>query len=220
MWGKCEIVNSHNCYVMNTLEVNFGKSSDGLVPAVVQDVTTEKVLMLGYMNQEALEKTRDGGKVVFYSRSKRRLWTKGEESGNFLLVRHIAVDCDQDTLLIKAEPLGPVCHTGADTCWDEKNHREDFLVCLEEIIAQRRQEGDVEHSYVARLFGKGINKIAQKVGEEAVELVIEAKDHDEKLFLNEAADLLFHYLILLNAKGYNLQDVTNVLQERHAVGKK
>ena len=200
---------------MNTLEVNFGKSSDGLVPAIVQDADTEKVLMLGYMNQEALDKTRDGGKVVFYSRSKRRLWTKGEESGNFLLVRHIALDCDQDTLLIKAEPLGPVCHTGADTCWDEKNHREDFLVCLEEIIAQRRQEGDAENSYVARLFGKGLNKIAQKVGEEAVELVIEAKDHDERLFLNEAADLLFHYLILLNAKGYNLQDVTNVLRERH-----
>ena len=200
---------------MNTLEVNFGKSSDGLVPAIVQDADTEKVLMLGYMNQEALDKTQDGGKVVFYSRSKRRLWTKGEESGNFLLVRQIALDCDQDTLLIKVEPLGPVCHTGADTCWDEKNHREDFLACLEEIIAQRRREGDTENSYVARLFAKGLNKIAQKVGEEAVELVIEAKDHDEKLFLNEAADLLFHYLILLNAKGYNLQDVTKVLQERH-----
>jgi phosphoribosyl-ATP pyrophosphohydrolase/phosphoribosyl-AMP cyclohydrolase len=211
---------------MNTLEVDFGKSSDGLVPAIVQDADTEKVLMLGYMNQEALEQTKDGGKVVFYSRSKRRLWTKGEESGNFLVVRHIAVDCDQDTLLIKAEPLGPVCHTGADTCWDEKNHREDFLASLEEIIDRRRQEGDTENSYVARLFGRGLNKIAQKVGEEAVELVIEAKDHDEKLFLNEAADLLFHYLILLNAKGYTLQDVTNVLRERHkpqdkdAVGKK
>ncbi len=200
---------------MNTLEVNFGKSPDGLVPAIVQDSATAKVLMLGYMNQEALDKTKDDGKVVFYSRSKRRLWTKGEESGNFLLVKHIAVDCDQDTLLIKAEPLGPVCHTGADTCWDERNHREDFLACLEEIIDRRRQEGDGEKSYVARLFGKGLNKIAQKVGEEAVELVIEAKDHDDKLFLNEAADLLFHYLILLNAKGYNLQDVTKILRERH-----
>ena len=200
---------------MKTLEVNFGKSPDGLVPAIVQDSATAKVLMLGYMNQEALDKTQDDGKVVFYSRSKQRLWTKGEESGNFLVVKHIAVDCDQDTLLIKAEPLGPVCHTGADTCWDEKNHREDFLACLEEIIDRRRQEGDVEKSYVARLFGKGLNKIAQKVGEEAVELVIEAKDHDDKLFLNEAADLLFHYLILLNAKGYNLQDVTKVLRERH-----
>jgi len=200
---------------MKTLEVNFGKSPDGLVPAIVQDSATAKVLMLGYMNQEALDRTKDDGKVVFYSRSKRRLWTKGEESGNFLVVKHIAVDCDQDTLLIKAEPLGPVCHMGADTCWDEKNHREDFLACLEEIIDRRRQEGDGEKSYVARLFGKGLNKIAQKVGEEAVELVIEAKDHDDKLFLNEAADLLFHYLILLNAKGYNLQDVTEILRERH-----
>ncbi len=200
---------------MNTLEVNFGKSSDGLVPAIVQDTDTGKVLMLGYMNQEALDKTKEEVKVVFYSRSKKRLWTKGEESGNFLLVKDIAVDCDQDTLLIKAEPLGPVCHTGADTCWDEKNHREDFLVVLEEIIAQRRQEGSAEHSYVSRLFRQGINKIAQKVGEEAVELVIEAKDHNDQLFLNEAADLLFHYLILLNAKGYNLQDVTKILQERH-----
>lgn len=185
------------------------------MPAIVQDPITEKVLMLGYMNQEALDRTQRDGKVTFFSRSKGRLWTKGEESGNFLLVKHIAVDCDQDTLLIKAEPLGPVCHTGADTCWDEKNHREDFLVCLEEIIEQRRQQGDAEGSYVARLFGKGINKIAQKVGEEAVELVIEAKDHDDNLFLSEAADLLFHYLILLNAKGYNLQDVTNVLKGRH-----
>jgi phosphoribosyl-AMP cyclohydrolase / phosphoribosyl-ATP pyrophosphohydrolase len=198
-----------------SIEVNFGKSPDGLVPAVIQDQLTEKVLMLGYMNREALEQTRKEGKVTFYSRSKQRLWTKGEESGNFLLVKDIAVDCDQDTLLIKAEPLGPVCHTGADTCWDEKNHREDFLVCLEEIIEQRRREGTAESSYVAKLFGKGINKIAQKVGEEAVELVIEAKDHDDKLFLSEAADLLFHYLILLNAKGFNLQDVTEVLKERH-----
>jgi phosphoribosyl-ATP pyrophosphohydrolase/phosphoribosyl-AMP cyclohydrolase len=199
----------------NQFTVNFSKSSDGLVPAVIQDHLTEKVLMLGYMNQAALDQTQQEGKVTFFSRSKGRLWTKGEESGNFLLVKHIAVDCDQDTLLIKAEPLGPVCHTGADTCWDEKNHREDFLVCLEEIIEQRRLAGDSESSYVARLFGKGINKIAQKVGEEAVELVIEAKDHDDSLFLSEAADLLFHYLILLNAKGFNLQDVTNVLKGRH-----
>src|SRR5580692_8248025 len=148
---------------MNTLEVNFGKSSDGLVPAIVQDADTEKVLMLGYMNKEALDKTQDGGKVVFYSRSKSRLWTKGEESGNFLLVKEIAVDCDKDTLLIKAEPLGPVCHTGADTCWDEKNHREDFLVQLEEVIAERRLQGNAESSYIASLFGKGLNKIAQKV---------------------------------------------------------
>ena len=200
---------------MDTIEVNFSKSADRLVPAIIQDCDTNKVLMLGFMNQEALDRTRKEGKVVFYSRSKQRLWTKGEESGNFLLVKEIAVDCDQDTLLIKAEPLGPVCHTGADTCWNEKNHREDFLASLEEIIAQRRQEANPENSYIARLFNKGINKIAQKVGEEAVELVIEAKDHHDDLFLNEAADLLFHYLILLNAKGYNLQDVTGVLQERH-----
>ena len=200
---------------MTKFQINFQKSPDGLVPAVVQDADTFKVLMLGYMNVEALEQTQKEGKVTFFSRSKQRLWTKGEESGNFLLVKDIAVDCDKDTLLIKAEPLGPVCHTGADTCWDEKNHREDFLACLEETIAARRLEADAEKSYVARLFGKGINKIAQKVGEEAVELVIEAKDHDDKLFLDEAADLLFHYLILLNAKGYNLQDVTNVLRERH-----
>lgn len=202
-------------YTMEKLKVDFRKNSDGLIPAIVQDVTTEKVLMLGYMNQEALDRTVAEGKVTFYSRSKQRLWTKGEESGNFLLLKELAVDCDQDTLLVKAEPLGPVCHTGADTCWNEKNHREDFLVCLEEIIEQRRLEGNPDTSYVAKLFGKGINKIAQKVGEEAVELVIEAKDHDDRLFLNEAADLLFHYLILLNAKGYTLQDVTNVLKERH-----
>ncbi len=196
-------------------EVDFDKYADGLVPAIVQDSSTGKVLMLGFMNQDALDRTRTEEKVTFFSRSRKVLWTKGEESGNFLLVKGIAVDCDRDTLLIKAEPLGPVCHTGADTCWNEKNHREDFLVSLEEIIATRRREGTPEESYVARLFNKGINKIAQKVGEEAIELVIEAKDHDEKLFINEAADLLFHYLILLNAKGYNLQDVVDVLQQRH-----
>jgi phosphoribosyl-AMP cyclohydrolase / phosphoribosyl-ATP pyrophosphohydrolase len=197
------------------MNVDFGKYSDGLVPAIIQDATTQKVLMLGFMNQEALDKTGKEGKVTFFSRSKGRLWTKGEESGNYLLMKSMALDCDRDTLLIKAEPLGPVCHTGADTCWDEKNHNEDFLSCLEEIIRQRRQQADPSGSYIAGLFQKGINKIAQKLGEEAVELVIEAKDHDEKLFLNEAADLLFHYLILLNAKGFNLQDVTDILKERH-----
>ncbi|HXD76481.1 MAG TPA: bifunctional phosphoribosyl-AMP cyclohydrolase/phosphoribosyl-ATP diphosphatase HisIE [Puia sp.] len=196
-------------------QVNFGKYSDGLAPAIVQDSMTDKVLMLGFMNQEALDKTREQGKVTFFSRSRKQLWTKGEESGNYLLLKGIAVDCDRDTLLIKALPLGPVCHTGADTCWNEKNRREDFLVCLEEIIESRRREAVPEKSYVAGLFSKGINKIAQKVGEEAVELVIEAKDHDDRLFLDEAADLLFHYLILLNAKGYNLQDVTDVLRGRH-----
>jgi len=197
------------------MNVDFGKYEDGLVPAIVQDAVTHKVLMLGFMNQEALDKTAKEGKVTFFSRSKGRLWTKGEESGNFLLLRSVALDCDRDTLLIKAQPLGPVCHTGADTCWNEVNHNEDFLSHLEEIIQQRREQADASGSYVAGLFKRGINKIAQKVGEEAVELVIEAKDHDEKLFLNEAADLLFHYLILLNAKGYNLQDVTDVLKERH-----
>ena len=197
------------------LEVNFEKYADGLAPAIVQDGMTGKVLMLGFMNRDALDRTQSEGKVTFFSRSRKALWTKGEESGNFLLVKGIAVDCDRDTLLIKAEPLGPVCHTGADTCWDEKNHREDFLASLEEVIEERRRGSSPDESYVAKLFSKGINKIAQKVGEEAVELVIESKDHDDDLFLNEAADLLFHYLILLNAKGYNLQDVTAILQERH-----
>lgn len=197
------------------MTVDFKKYADGLVPAIVQDNETNKVLMLGFMNEEALSKTEREGKITFFSRSKGRLWTKGEDSGNFLLLKSVAVDCDMDSLLIKAEPLGPVCHTGADTCWNEKNHREDFLFYLEEVIQSRRQAPS-ENSYVAGLFAKGINKIAQKVGEEAVELVIEAKDHNENLFLGEAADLLFHYLILLNAKGYNLQDVIGVLQGRHA----
>ena len=170
--------------------------------------------MLGFMNEEALEKTRKEGKVCFFSRSKQRLWTKGEESGNFLMVKQVLSDCDNDSLLIKATPLGPVCHTGADTCWDEKNEG-DFLPHLENIIKQRRESG-AGSSYVASLFEKGINKIAQKVGEEAVELVIEAKDNNNELFINEAADLLFHYLLLLNAKGYNLRFVTDVLKHRHS----
>lgn len=189
--------------------------SNGLVPAIVQDVNTHKVLMLGYMNQEALDKTMELGRVTFFSRSKNRLWTKGEESGHFLELRSMAVDCDKDTLLIKAVPHGPTCHTGADTCWGETNHSEDFLVYLEEIINLRKRSSD-EKSYVRSLFQKGINKIAQKVGEEAVELVIEAKDDNKDLFLNEAADLLFHYLILINSKGHTLKDVINVLQDRHA----
>jgi phosphoribosyl-ATP pyrophosphohydrolase/phosphoribosyl-AMP cyclohydrolase len=197
------------------MQINFSKYSDGLVPAIVQDYATQKVLMLGFMNQEAVNKTMQEGKVTFYSRSKKRLWTKGEESNHYLLLKNIAVDCDQDTLLIKAEPLGPVCHTGADTCWDEKNQKDDFLSYLEGIIAERKKSND-EKSYVRQLFNAGINKIAQKVGEEAVEMVIEAKDNDERLFLNESADLLFHYLILLSAKGYNLQDVIDVLKERHS----
>jgi len=197
------------------LNIDYKKYHDGLVPAIVQDHRTHKVLMLGFMNQESLEKTMKEGKVTFYSRSKKRLWTKGEESGNFLYLKEISSDCDQDTLLIKAIPVGPVCHTGADTCWSEKNHADDFLYHLEDIINLRKKSDD-NSSYVRSLFAKGINKIAQKVGEEAVELVIEAKDDNGELFLNESADLLFHYLVLLNAKGYNLQDVVNVLEGRHA----
>src|SRR6202163_921687 len=170
--------------------------------------------MLGFMNQEALDKSRETGKVTFYSRSKKRLWTKGEESGHFLILKDIKLDCDQDSLLIKASPVGPVCHTGADTCWNEKNEGGEFLTKLQRIIQDRKNHQE-ENSYISGLFGKGINKIAQKVGEEAVELIIEAKDGNEQLFLNEAADLLFHYLILLEAKGHNLKDVTNVLQVRH-----
>lgn len=197
------------------MKIDFNKYADGLAPAVIQDYKTQKVLMLGFMNEEALQKTMSGGKVTFYSRSKKRLWTKGEESGNHLLVKEILSDCDDDTLLIKAEPLGPVCHTGADTCWSERNHSEDFLFYLEDII-KLRKSGEDSKSYVRQLFQKGINKIAQKVGEEAVELVIEAKDNNDELFINEAADLMFHYLVLLNAKGRNLQEVVDVLKQRHS----
>ena len=197
------------------MKIDFAKYADGLVPAVVQDYDTHKVLMLGFMNEAALHKTEELGKVTFYSRSKKRLWTKGEESGHFLEVKSITADCDNDTLLVKAHPLGPVCHTGADTCWSERNHSDNFLLYLEDIIRLRRQ-APPEDSYVARLFTKGINKIAQKVGEEAVELVIEAKDNNEELFLEEAADLMFHYLLLLNAKGHNLQQVIEILQKRHS----
>src|SRR5215213_8229429 len=197
------------------MKIDFAKYSDGLVPAIVQDYKTQKVLMLGFMNEEAFKKTEESGLVTFYSRTKKRLWTKGEESGNNLMLRQLMPDCDHDTLLIKAEPKGPVCHTGADTCWSEKNHAEDFLFYLEDIINLRRK-APPEKSYVSALFAKGINKIAQKVGEEAVELVIESKDNNKDLFLGEAADLLFHFLVLLNAKGYNLQHVINVLQQRHS----
>lgn len=196
------------------MNVDFKKYKDGLVPAVIQDAATQKVLMLGFMNEEALRQTEESGLVCFYSRTKQRLWTKGEESGNHLRLRQILIDCDNDTLLIKADPEGPVCHTGADTCWNEKNTKEDFLYYLEQVIQQRRHSSD-EKSYVRQLFGKGINKIAQKVGEEAVEMVIEAKDVNRALFLNEAADLLFHYIVLLQAKDCTLADVIGVLQQRH-----
>jgi phosphoribosyl-ATP pyrophosphohydrolase/phosphoribosyl-AMP cyclohydrolase len=172
--------------------------------------------MLGYMNTEAIEKTMATKRVTFFSRSKQRIWTKGEESGNFLNLVDIKNDCDNDTLLIKVKPEGPTCHKGTDTCWEEKNDEEfGFLSQLESIIQNRKENAREETSYVASLFKKGINKIAQKVGEEAVEVVIEAKDNDADLFLNESADLLFHYLILLQAKGYKLDDVVNVLKSRH-----
>jgi phosphoribosyl-AMP cyclohydrolase / phosphoribosyl-ATP pyrophosphohydrolase len=196
--------------------LNFTKSADGLIPVIVQDDATQKVLMLGYMNQEAVDKTTKEKRVTFFSRSKNRLWTKGEESGNFLEVKKMMLDCDNDTLLIKAKPLGPICHTGADTCFDEKNDSSHFLIELERIIADRKKNPSTT-SYVSSLFAKGINKIAQKVGEEAVELVIEAKDNENELFKNEAADLLFHYLILLAAKDCELQEVIDILKNRHSL---
>ena len=195
-------------------EVLFSKYRDGLVPAIVQDQQTGKVLMLGYMNEEALQQTLALGKVTFFSRSKNRLWTKGEESGNFLLLVSHGVDCDGDALLFKVNPVGPVCHTGTDTCWGEVNEENDFLKKLENIIIARKSGND-EKSYVKTLMANGVNKVAQKVGEEAVELVIEAMRDDSNAFLNEAADLLFHYLLLLNTKGYNLDDIKNILQQRH-----
>jgi phosphoribosyl-ATP pyrophosphohydrolase len=196
------------------MKVDFEKYKDGLVPAVIQDFSTGKVLMLGFMNGEALKKTEETGLVTFYSRSKKRLWTKGEESGNHLRLKQIFVDCDQDSLLIKVKPDGPVCHTGADTCWSEKNHIEDFLYYLEHLIQLRKNSED-GRSYVKQLYNQGINKIAQKVGEEAVELIIESKDVNQELFLNEAADLLFHYIVLLQAKNCTLNDVIKVLETRH-----
>ena len=197
------------------MKIDYKKNADGLVPAIIQDANTKNVLMLGYMNDEAYQKTLDTKKVTFYSRTKNRLWTKGEESGNFLNVVAIKNDCDQDTLLILVNPVGPTCHTGTDTCWNESNTQEfGFLTQLETVIDQRRNTADGSKSYVASLFEKGINKIAQKVGEEAVEVVIEAKDDDDDLFLNESADLLFHYLILLQAKGFKINDVVEVLKGR------
>lgn len=196
------------------MKIDFTKG-DGLVPAIIQDASTNKVLMLGYMNAEALAKTEADKRVTFFSRSKNRLWTKGEESGNFLDVISIAIDCDNDTLLIKAKPHGPVCHTGADTCWNEKNSADTlaFIAELEQTIVERKHAAANE-SYVASLLAKGINKVAQKVGEEAVELVIEAKDNNDDLFLGEAADLLFHYMVLLQAKGFALKDVVETLEKR------
>ena len=196
------------------MTINFSKHPNGLVPAIVQDASTKRVLMLGYMNQEAVNATQEKQQVTFYSRSKKRLWTKGEESGHFLQLVDMAVDCDQDTLLIQANPVGPSCHTGDDTCWGEDNTSSyGFLTALEEVINDRKNNPS-DKSYVASLFAKGMNKIAQKVGEEAVETVIEAKDENSDLFLNESADLLFHLMILLQAKGHRLDDVVQILEER------
>ncbi len=194
-------------------QLDFQKN-DGLIPVIIQDNTTNKVLMLGYMNADALEKTIIEKKVTFFSRSKQRLWTKGESSGNFLNLVSIAKDCDKDTLLVKVNPVGPVCHTGADTCFEETNRTDNFLLHLESVIQDRR-DNPSSKSYTTSLFKKGINKVAQKVGEEAIELVIEAKDNDKDLFMGEAADLMYHYLVLLAAKNYTLAEVIEVLKNRH-----
>ena len=205
MWSKKQLY----------MKVNFNKTPNNLIPAIIQDNETKNVLMLGYMNQEALDQTLATKKVTFFSRTKNRLWTKGEESGNFLELISIKEDCDNDTLLVKVKPAGATCHTGLDTCWQESNNQEfGFLSKLEKTITKRKENADTEKSYVASLFAKGINKIAQKVGEEAVEVVIEAKDNNDDLFLSESADLLFHYLILLQAKGFQLNDVVEVLKNR------
>ena len=196
------------------MRIDFNKNDDGLVPAIIQDATTQKVLMLGYMNSEALALTQASKKVTFFSRTKNRLWIKGEESGNFLELVSIKEDCDQDTLLIQVNPQGPTCHKGTDTCWEESNTSGfGFLSTLGNTIKERKEKDD-DDSYVSSLFRLGINKIAQKVGEEAVETIIEAKDSDDELFLSESADLLFHYLILLEAKGFSLKDIEQRLASR------
>lgn len=193
------------------MKVDFEKQE--LIPVIIQDIDSLQVLMLGYMNEEAFEKTQKEGRVTFFSRSKNRLWTKGETSGNFLEVRSIYVDCDRDTVLIMAKPLGPTCHRGTTACFDNDSAK-GFLYQLEQVIHQRIDE-DQKDSYTNSLYKRGINKVAQKVGEEAVEVVIEAKDDNEDLFKNEAADLLYHLLILLKAKGFTLQEIEEVLQKRH-----
>lgn len=195
------------------MEINFSKYPDGLVPTIIQDFSTNKVLMLGFVNAESLRQTQESNKVTFFSRSRQQLWTKGETSGNFLHVKEISVDCDNDTILIKAIPSGVVCHTGAETCFNEKNETDNFLFELEKTIKLRKLEPSAD-SYTSKLFAKGINKIAQKVGEEAVELVIEAKDENEELFKNEAADLLYHLLVLLAAKDVDLKEVIETLKTR------
>ena len=196
------------------MTIDFQKSN-GLVPAIIQDDQTSKVLMLGYMNEEAFAKTQETGQVTFFSRTKNRLWTKGEESGNFLNVVSIAVDCDNDTLLIKVNPVGPVCHTGAATCWNEENNGGiGFLKYLQDFIGLRYKEMP-EGSYTTSLFQKGVNSMAQKVGEEAVETVIEATNGTEEGFIYEASDLIYHLIVLLTSKGYNLDTLGNELKKRH-----
>ena len=197
------------------MKANFQKNTNGLIPAIIQDNISKTVLMLGYMNEEAYNKTLETKQVTFFSRSKNRLWTKGEESGNFLNLVDIKLDCDNDTFLVQVNPEGNTCHTGSYNCWQEsKNQNFNFLSKLENTISERKETANSDTSYVASLFQKGINKIAQKVGEEAIEMVIEAKDNNDVLFLSESADLLFHYLILLQAKGFKLQDIVNVLESR------
>lgn len=197
------------------MEIDFMKNG-GLVPAIIQDSETKNVLMMAWMNPEAYEKTLETRKVTFYNRSRKKLWIKGEESGNYMEMISIQTDCDNDTLLVKVKPRGPACHTGTGTCWGEENKPGyEFLTTLEKIINDRK-ENPSEKSYTSSLFRKGINKIAQKVGEEAVELIIEAKDNDTELFKNEAADLIFHFLILLRAKGITFDDIVNILRQRHS----
>jgi phosphoribosyl-ATP pyrophosphohydrolase/phosphoribosyl-AMP cyclohydrolase len=196
------------------MNIDFTKMN-GLIPAIVQDALTGKVLMQGFMNEEALAKTQETGMVTFFSRSKDRLWTKGETSGNFMELVSMKEDCDGDSILVKANPRGPVCHTGAETCWSEENSSKTGFIDQLRAIIKDRKNNPSDKSYTASLFAKGINKIAQKVGEEAVEIVIEAKDDNKELFLGEAADLLFHYLVLLEAKGYELDEVMDVLMQRH-----
>jgi phosphoribosyl-ATP pyrophosphohydrolase/phosphoribosyl-AMP cyclohydrolase len=197
------------------MKIDFNKNKDGLVPAIIQDATTKNVLMLGYMNEEAFQKTKETKLVTFFSRTKNRLWTKGEESGNVLNLVDMKLDCDNDSLLIQVNPNGPTCHKGSDTCWNEDNNQKyGFFSTLEDTITDRVANKDTQKSYVASLFAKGINKVAQKVGEEAVEVVIEAMDDNDELFLYESADLLFHYLMLLQAKGFSLKDIEVELKNR------
>jgi phosphoribosyl-AMP cyclohydrolase / phosphoribosyl-ATP pyrophosphohydrolase len=195
------------------MKIDFEKYADGLVPAVIQDADTNKILMVGFMNRKALKKTEKSGKVTFFSRSRKKLWTKGETSGNFLDVIKIISDCDQDTLLIKAKPTGKICHTGADTCFNEKNKHDDFLFELEKIVLDRKANPK-KSSHTSMLFARGLNKIAQKLGEEAVELIIEAKDSDDELFKGEAADLLYHFMVLLAERGISLEETLKTLKRR------